>query len=120
MATYRLGRDHYLNDRLYKQGDKVTWDKPPSRSMIPLDAEAKERKAEYEHERSQRKKDMNSKTRMGWTPGLQKHLWAGLEAAAEERNGEPPPPMPNVKIVGRRGRPPKPRIDLPPDAPDAA
>ena len=43
MPRYKLLTDHYLHNRLYREGETVDWGGPPSRAMQPLDKEAEQR-----------------------------------------------------------------------------
>jgi hypothetical protein len=115
MPKYKLNKRHYLNDRIYRAGETVDWDGPPSLSMVPLDDAAKKDKDNWDRDRAQRQ---SSRKSVGWSPALKTHEWNRLTRPDPElvgADGESAPPTANINIIGRpksRGRPPRgPRVE---------
>jgi hypothetical protein len=110
MPKYKLNKRHYLNDRIYRAGETVDWDGPPSLSMVPLDAAAEKDKESWDRDRKQRQ---SSRASVGWSPALKTHEWNRLTRPDPEIagvDGESAPPTANINIIGRpkpRGRPPR-------------
>lgn len=98
MPRYKLEKEHFLQDnqrgidpQLHAKGEIVDWEGPPSLAMTPLDADAAQRKTEYD---SKRPKGRRSRS-IGWTPGVEHTFLKDLTA---KHDADEPP------IAGMKGR----------------